>query len=258
LQAENADLKTQFENALVDLKNAQTNNSGFEENLKAKSAKCRELIALSQSCIAKDHLAEHQTLTTSDRNSTTLGLMLKYEGNSESKVTIDFVLIGTPAWNSKKIHKGDVLVAVDGNEEKGEAMIAKLLGAHGTSVILTIKKEGGDEPVDVELQRMATSLVADKRKMFDLFTAIEHRFLMDKDMIGKKYNDDALAFWTQMCMEEIDQDNRYVCLNPKEYFKYFPWTSTGLLYHSLISVLSPLSIFFDLSTILTDVGPMWR
>ena len=138
--------------------------------------------------------------------------MLKYEGNSESKVTIDFVLIGTPAWNSKKIHKGDVLVAVDGNEEKGEAMIAKLLGAHGTSVILTIKKEGGDEPVDVELQRMATSLVADKRKMFDLFTAIEHRFLMDKDMIGKKYNDDALAFWTQMCMEEIDQDKRYVCV----------------------------------------------
>jgi hypothetical protein len=180
--------------------------------------------------------------------------MLKYEGNSPT-VTIDFVLIGTPAWNSKKIHKGDVLVAVDGHEEKGEAMIAKLLGAHGTSVTLTIKKEGGDEHVDVELQRMATSLVADKRKMFDLFTAIEHRFLMDKDMIGKKHNDDALAFWTQMCMEEIDQDNRCVCLNPVE---CFPWASTGSLFHSLIPVLSLLSIFCDLGMILTDVGPMWR
>jgi C-terminal processing protease CtpA/Prc len=104
-----------------------------------------------------------------------------------------------------------VIVAVDGKAINGDAMfMSALADRQGTSVTLSIKKQGKNAPVDVELQSMPTNLIADKRKIFDLFDAIERRFLKGRDTIGKQHVDDALALWTRMCMEEIDHDHKYV------------------------------------------------
>jgi C-terminal processing protease CtpA/Prc len=176
--------------------------------MQVQGTKCRELIALSQRCISEDHLTEHEILTIADQNSTTMGVMIREKSD---KVFIEYILVGSPAFNSKMVEKGDVIVAVDGKAINGDAMfMSALADRQGTSVTLSIKKQGENAPVDVELQSMPTNLIADKRKIFDLFDAIDRRFLKGRDTIGKQHVDDALALWTQMCMEEIDHDHKYV------------------------------------------------
>jgi hypothetical protein len=58
----------------------------------------------------------------------------------------------------------------------------------------------------VKLQRMAKSLIADKTKMFDLFTRILDRSQKGKDSELIKYVQEATDFWTLMMLEEHRYD----------------------------------------------------
>jgi hypothetical protein len=60
----------------------------------------------------------------------------------------------------------------------------------------------------VKLQRMAKSLIADKTKMFDLFTRILDRSQKGKDSELIKYVQEATDFWTQMMLEEHQGNNQ--------------------------------------------------
>ena len=56
------------------------------------------------------------------------------------------------------------------------------------------------EQESVKLQRMPTSLIADKRKMFDLLTHILDRGKKDRDAELVQYVEQATELWTAMMM----------------------------------------------------------
>jgi len=63
----------------------------------------------------------------------------------------------------------------------------------------------------VKLQRMAKSLIADKTKMFDLFTRILDRSQKGKDSELIKNVQEATDFWTQMMLKEHRYDQ--ICMH---------------------------------------------
>ena len=69
--------------------------------------------------------------------------------------------------------------------------------------------EQGEEE-SVKLQRMLSSLIADKRKMFDLLTKILDRGKKDKDAALVQYVEQATGLWTDMMMEEHDHDQKCI------------------------------------------------
>ena len=79
----------------------------------------------------------------------------------------------------------------------------------GTTVTITIKKAGSGGVVDVELVRMLTAEIADKRRMFDLFTRMECRAKQHKDDATLKDVEEVLSIWTGMMEEEQEKDARY-------------------------------------------------
>jgi hypothetical protein len=101
-------------------------------------------------------------------------------------------LIGGPAFGH--LQKGDLIVKIDGNEVNDDNILPFLLGSDipGSQVIITVqrRKEGtmgnigselygyhnlfaGSDKVDVVLTRISTAEIADRRRMFDLFTFLE-------------------------------------------------------------------------------------
>ena len=57
---------------------------------------------------------------------------------------------------------------------------------------------------EVGLQRVATEEIADKRRMFDLFTSIENHAKKEKNGAILQDAEDAFALWTQMLAGEND------------------------------------------------------
>ena len=190
---------------LQDAKDEMDDSVGKQGDLNLKLHKCRELIAVSLRRIAEDHLAEHQIITQTGSDSTTIGLMFDERGG---KITIDYVMVGGPAFKSKKVDKGDVILSIDDKQVKGAAIITALQGKPSSSVTLKIQKKSTGRVEDVMLERMLTAAIADKRQMFDIFTQIESLFTQKNDAIGVKYTEDALELWTQMMLEEQDQDDK--------------------------------------------------
>ena len=168
-------------------------------------SKCRELIALSQRYIAEDHLAEHAILTQVDQDATTVGLMFDEKGGS---IHVDYVMVGGPAFKSKKMAKDDIILSIDGKKVTGNGIVKALQGPANTTVTLEVKSASTGQVDEVVLERMLTALIADKRKMFDIFTKIEGRFIKHKDSTGVKITEEALEMWTSMCLEEQEQDDK--------------------------------------------------
>jgi hypothetical protein len=79
----------------------------------------------------------------------------------------------------------------------------------GSSVTITIKKAGTGEVKDVELVRMMTAEIADKRRMFDLFTRMECRAKQQKDDATLKEVEEVLSIFTVMMEQEQEKDARY-------------------------------------------------
>jgi len=104
-----------------------------------------------------------------------------------------------------------MILAVDGKETKGADILRLLKGVDtpGSVVELTLRRTSG-ETETVKLQRMARDLIADKKKLFDLFTHMLDRGRKDKDAELIKYVEEATELWTAMMLEEHDQDEKCV------------------------------------------------
>ena len=97
---------------------------------------------------------------------------------------IDNMVIGGPAYNSEQLGKGDVILEVDGRPVTSENLHEALLGADvpGTQFVIKVRKAGvggflgsPEQGIvkDVLLTRMATEVIADRRRMFELFTDLK-------------------------------------------------------------------------------------
>ena len=93
------------------------------------------------------------------------------------------MVIGGPAYNSGELAKGDVIMEVDGKAVTEENIHDALLGSDvpGTAFVVKVKRSnistnqqelsaGADE---VQLTRMASETIADRRKMFEHFTSLK-------------------------------------------------------------------------------------
>jgi carboxyl-terminal processing protease len=89
------------------------------------------------------------------------GLQGEYEGigawvsTDEDYLTINEPMPGSPA-EKAGLHSGDQVIAIDGEDMTGvapELARLKVLGPKGTKVVLTILRDGVENPFDVEIQR---------------------------------------------------------------------------------------------------------
>jgi hypothetical protein len=175
-------------------------------------------VRLTQGRVAEDHLTEALKPQLAQDGvydqSTTVGIMFEeVRINYECSVVVDGVMFGGPAYRSKQISKGDIILAVDGMQlYTSDAILAALKGSEipGTSVTLTIKNQGTNVVQDVIVQRQLTAEVADKRKMFDLFTSISSRATRNRDADTLKDIEQALELWTDMLVAEEEKDARCV------------------------------------------------
>lgn len=112
---------------------------------------------------------------------------------------IENTLIGGPAFGLLK--KGDMLIKIDGQPVSEENILTALRGSDipGSKVTLTVNRIKGEvinsrrygnymsaspspdisadeedlEEIDINITRIATAEIADRRRMFDLFTFLE-------------------------------------------------------------------------------------
>src|SRR5437868_1747402 len=76
-------------------------------------------------------------------------------GPRNNKVIVIFPFVGTPAYKAG-IHPGDVIIAVDGKptDNLSTAEVAEMLkGPKGTTVHITVLREGADKPLDFAIVR---------------------------------------------------------------------------------------------------------
>ncbi len=107
-----------------------------------------------------------------DANSSLSG---EYEGiGAYVDTTGDFLTVISPISQSPAekagVKSGDVIIAIDGESMKGinpELARQKVLGPAGTEVILTIQREGVDEPFDVMITRAKITIASVENKMLD-------------------------------------------------------------------------------------------
>ena len=104
-------------------------------------------------------------------------------------VKVENTLIGGPSFGL--LEKGDIIVRIDGEYVTENDVFEKLRGCDlpGSQVVITVERFGSSSPlsikslkifdgsdtqeIDVKVTRMATAEIADRRRMFDLFTILE-------------------------------------------------------------------------------------
>jgi len=114
-----------------------------------------------------------------------------------------------PAYNSRQLDKGDVVVEIDG-QAAGDNLTKLLVGSDvaGTPVTLTVKKGGNTGPKkSVTLLRMPSEAIADRRRLFELFTAMKARSTLPR---GKEtiegMIDNAIELWTRMTIADGERE----------------------------------------------------
>lgn len=150
----------------------------------------------------------------------TLGF--SYVENPGKQTVVSHVLTGGPAFKSKRMHKGDYILLVDGAEVAGDSMTEALKGSNqpGSKVRLTIKKKDTGKIEVVELVRTLTATIADKRRLFDLFCEIENAITRLRGDAGAaktgtaktgkeiEYVTEAMELWGKMELEQVLHDER--------------------------------------------------
>jgi carboxyl-terminal processing protease len=105
----------------------------------------------------------------------TTSLQGEYEGigawvNTDSKfLTISEPMPGSPA-EKAGLKPGDQIIAIDGEDMTGilpELARRKVIGAKGTTVVLTILRDGEEQPFDVEVTRASISVPSVTSKMLE-------------------------------------------------------------------------------------------
>lgn len=61
--------------------------------------------------------------------------------------------------------------------------------------------------IDVPLVRMPTEMIADRRRLFELFTSLKDRAILDKDIAGGII-DETIALWSKMVLADMVHDQK--------------------------------------------------
>ncbi|MFZ6026078.1 MAG: S41 family peptidase [Chloroflexota bacterium] len=105
----------------------------------------------------------------------TSGLEGEYEGigawvsTDEEFLTINEPMPGSPA-ETAGLRPGDQVIAIDGEDMAGvapELARLKVLGPKGSTVVLTIRREGAEEPFDVTIKRARITVPSVTGEMLD-------------------------------------------------------------------------------------------
>jgi hypothetical protein len=148
-----------------------------------------------------------------------------------SGMVIDNMVMGGPAFNSAMLDRGDVIVQIDHQDVSMDGLSTALLGSDipGSSVVITVKKcspELNGRTVDVVLTRMATSFIADRCRMFELYAhmkvffprpCFKGGFLIDRlfqDSVQSSHDsktalivDECIELWTKMLIADSTREN---------------------------------------------------
>ena len=138
---------------------------------------------------------EAQSQRNSTSNRSTIGCML-------SGCRVESCLIGAPAWNSEQMETGDVIMKVDGTAATDGTIQTLLKGCDepGSPVKLDIKRKKGGQ-ISVVLHRMASAVVADKRRLFELFTTIKDSASKRGDSATSNAVTECIQVWTRMMLQ---------------------------------------------------------
>lgn len=135
-------------------------------------------------------------------NRTTLGVLL-------NRCKIDRMALGGPAWKSKALKVGDEIVKVDGVKADPANIHTLLIGddVPGSSVSITIKGDGWHGiGRTVQLKRMNVNAIADRVRMFELFTSMKIRAKEDDDTKAAALVDLSIDLWTAMLSAEAEHE----------------------------------------------------
>ena len=180
--------------------------------------RARNLSTTLQKRVRDDVLAvqNHHRSSSEGMSQSTLGIMFdEKKGNSDNHIHgyIENVMIGGPAYTSRNIFKGDIIVKVDGEfvHEQVQDLKTLIVGDDipGTSVTLTIKR-GPGELVDVTLMRASTEDVADNRRIFDVFTKLSDKAKKTNDTDMLNCVEEGLLAWEKSLNAEYEYNNKLV------------------------------------------------
>jgi chromosome segregation ATPase len=126
------DENVMFQKRLQDLKDVLAQE---RENLK----RVVELTNMTIENVAKEHLTNHTSVISGATQGTNTTVGLSFD-DMTAKVT--GVMVGGPAFNSKKINKDDVIVKIDGQQVQGNQVLDLLRGSDqpGSVVEITLKR----------------------------------------------------------------------------------------------------------------------
>jgi chromosome segregation ATPase len=169
-----------------------------------------QLVTLAKELVAKEHWCDHsQAVLDTDntaapiKNQTTVGIA--FDGKT---CVIENVLVGGPAFNSKKVFKGDKIVSIDSVPVEGKDIIPRLKGsdAPGSVVVVGLQKRHSSNVEQVKLRRMENTQIADKRQIFELFTKLIDTSRKRRDKESEEYTTEALDLWTAEMLEQYEHD----------------------------------------------------
>jgi len=180
-----------------------------------------DVLAVNNEAYLKRVSSLEKNLASNSTHTATVGLML-------SGTKVDNLLIGGPAMECGHVQKGDRILKVDGQAVDGNNVDTMLLGndVPGSLVKLIVAKGDTGAEEEVVIHRMATAKIADKRRMFELFSEIKDSYLKHKNDGGGLFGgmksivptgsdigtlvDEALHLWTQIQMKEVAHQNERV------------------------------------------------
>ena len=165
----------------------------------------KELVA-KEHWIAHEHIQEHTDHTAAPiKNRTTVGIAV-----DDKTCVITNVLVGGPAFNSKRVFKGDKIVSIDSVPVVGGEIIPRLKGtdAPGSVVTIGLQRKDSKSVDEVKLRRMENTQIADKRQIFELFTKLIDKSHRNRDKDSENYATEALDLWTAEMLEEYEHDQR--------------------------------------------------
>ena len=172
---EQAQDKLQISNLLKDLKDKEAELEKMRLTLSVPRMPGRSLSASridyprkTITIMDQEEAGDSEEVAEPFSNRCTIGIML-------SGARVDNLVVGGPAYNTS-LQKGDEIVLIDGAGMEVDDMPAAIIGADlpGSIVILTVKKAGSGDIKDVDVVRVESRELADKRRLFELFTDIEN------------------------------------------------------------------------------------
>ena len=92
---------------------------------------------------------------------------------------IDSLVVGGPAFESKLLEKGDIILQIDKSSVSLDDIQQRLVGTDvpGSSIMLTIRKKSG-RTIDVALKKIPASIIADQFRMLEMFAICKVKILL--------------------------------------------------------------------------------